>query len=475
MTQLWPGSMKNRTVLAVVTLIIMSHLLALGIYLTYNAASLSQVREQHVADQLVTFARLLEREPSHQRQETAVSLSDHSLQISLDPLPRVSPQEAGEEDTQALRRLLGLAMDASFNKNVLADYREISGVDLDQVTAQDAPNREIFAQRVTDIFRFQEDLLVSIHLSDGQWLNALVPGDGVADYINLGLVSSVVLMTVITLMLVTWAVCRPLNVLSNFTAVAEAMGRNPVHSEPVAEEGPIEIRRAAHAFNRMQQRVKNLVEDRTRMVAAISHDFRTPLTRMRLRAEYIGNERERNNMFEDIADMECMISSTLRFVEDELTEEPRFRVEFVSLLSELAQELGVSPPQVNLHGLSELTYLCSPVALKRAFTNLINNALMYGRCAIIRVDLQPNDLLVCIDDQGPGIPEPEREKVFLPFYRQEPSRCRNTGGTGLGLSIARSIIRAHGGDIVFTESPEGGCRAKVNLPWKAELPGNTVT
>lgn len=475
MITLRPASMKNRTVFAVVTLIIVSHLLSLGIYLAYNAASLSQVREQHVTDQLVTFARLLEREPSPQRRETAVNLSDHSLQISIDPRPRVSPADAGEEDTESLRRVLGLAMDASFNKNVLADYRETSGMDLNQVPAQEASNREVFAQRVTDIFRFQEDLLVSIHLSDGQWLNALIPGDGVADYINLGLVTSVILMTIITLMLVTWAVCRPLNVLSNFTALAEAMGRNPVRSEPVSEKGPVEIRRAAQAFNRMQERVKNLVEDRTRMVAAMSHDFRTPLTRMRLRAEYIDNERERKNMFQDIADMECMISSTLRFVEDELIEEPRFRVEFVSLLRELTRELQVAPPQVNLHGLSELTYLCSPVALKRAFTNLINNALMYGRRAIVRVDLQPNELLVYIDDQGPGIPEAEREKVFLPFYRQEPSRCRNTGGTGLGLSIARSIIRAHGGDIVLTQSPEGGCRARVNLPWKTELPDKPAT
>ena len=470
---LWLGSMKNRTVFAVVTLLIISHLLALGIYLTYNAASLSQTREQRVADQLITFARLLESEPAHQRQETAANLSDHSLQISIDPESRISREDADEEDTQALRRLLGLAMNASFNRNVLADYRDISSMDLDQVTARDLPNREIFAQRVADIFRFQDDLLVSMHLSDGQWLNALIPGDKVSDYINLGLISSVILMTVITLMLVSWAVCRPLNVLSNFTAVAEAMGRNPVRSEPVSEKGSFEIRRAAYAFNRMQQRVKNLVEDRTRLVAAMSQDFRAPLTRMRLRAEYIGNERERKNMFEDIADMESMIATTLHFLEDELTEEPRFRVEFVSLLSELARELHLAPPQVNLRGLSELTYVCSPVALKRAITHLINNALTYGHSAVIRVDLQPNDILVYIDDQGPGIPESEQEKVFLPFYRQGPSRCRNTGGVGLGLSIARTIIRAHGGDILFKQSPEGGCRARVNLPLDAELPSRT--
>ena len=470
-----PGSIKNRTVLVVVMLIIFSHLLALGIYLTYNAASLSQARERHVADQLITFARLLEKEPPHQRRETAASLSDHSLQIAIEPTAQVSQEDADEEDTKALRRILGLAMDASFNRSVLADYREVSSMDLDQVATQDASDREIFAQSVTDIFRFQEDLLVSLHLSDGRWLNALVPGDGVVDYINLGLVSSVVLMTIVTLLLVSWAVCRPLNTLANFTVVAEAMGRNPVQSEPVTETGPMEIRRAAHAFNRMQQRVKNLVEDRTRLVAAMSQDFRTPLTRMRLRAEYIGNERERRNMFEDIADMESMIATTLHFLEDELTEEPRFRVEFVSLLSELARELDLAPPQVNLHGLSELTYLCSPVALKRAFTHLINNALVYGHSALIRVDLQPNDILVYIDDRGSGIPESERENVFLPFYRREPSRCRNTGGSGLGLSIARAIIRAHGGDILFKQSPEGGCRARVNLPLDTELSGRTLT
>jgi signal transduction histidine kinase len=462
--RMWPRSMTSRTTLLVAAAIVLSHLAGLGIYIAHNAADLSSSREQYVADQLVTLIRLLERLPEGRRAETGRAISDQSLQLSIDDAPRVALSDAQEPDTRAFRHLLGFAIGVSLNEGILADYREIAGDDLSLVTLSDVPQRKIFAQRVARLFRFREDLLVSVQLSDGQWLNALVPGPAFVHFFNPGLAPSVALMAVVTLTLTVWALRRPLAALSDFARAAESLGMNPSHADPLPEQGPLEIRRAIRAFNRMQRRVQTLIEDRTRMVAAMSHDLRTPLTRMRLRAEYIDDRRERGKMFRDIDDMESMIGSTLRFVNEEASEEPRFRLDLGALLLELAEELGVPPPQLRLHGVPELSYTCSPVAMRRALSNVICNALTYGREATVSADLRPDEITILVDDQGPGIPEDERENVFLPFYRLEPSRSRNTGGAGLGLTIARSIIRAHGGDIDLLQAPAGGTRARIRLP-----------
>jgi signal transduction histidine kinase len=252
--------------------------------------------------------------------------------------------------------------------------------------------------------------------------------------------------------------------LARFGEAAEALGLDIENAPPLDESGPLEIRQVARAFNGMRDRVQSLIDDRTRMLAAMSHDFRTPLTRLRLRVEFFPDSPERSKMLRDIADMEEMVSVTLRFINDGVADEHREAVDFVSLLSDLSIDLETELPEFELQGVRSVRVTCAPVSIRRAFTNLINNAKQYGHGAEIAVSLAPSEVFVDIRDHGPGVPESERENVFQPFYRLEPSRSRESGGSGLGLAIARSVIRAHGGDITLHDAPGGGLLARVQLP-----------
>ena len=470
--RIWPKSLRTRTALVVCTTLLVSHLAGLVIYFAYNATSLTQAREQRTAEQIAIIARLLERIPAERHADIINQLSRKGFRLSIDPEPRVRLDESRDADTVPLLNLLNVALDLPLREAVLADYRELIGDDDAESTDEDTPSadRQILANRVGKFGRFRENLYISVKIGTSRWLNARVSGYPFGELINLGLLSSLAVMVVAALGLAAWVTDRPLAALSALTRGAEALGVDIAHTKPLREKGPTELRRASEAFNRMQRRIQALVEERTRMVAAISHDLRTPLARIRLRAEFADDKAERDKMLRDVAEMESMIDDTLKATSDAAASEDRIDVDFVSLLTGLTIDLGVEPPSFQLRGEREIRYRCAPGAIRRAFMNLINNAVLYGGTAHVSVDLRPGEIQVDVEDEGPGIPPVERAKVFLPFYRLEPSRSRHTGGAGLGLTIAHSIVRAHGGQIVLGEASSGGLLARVLLP--TTRPGN---
>lgn len=251
--------------------------------------------------------------------------------------------------------------------------------------------------------------------------------------------------------------------LSQFSAAADAVGRS-VDAPLLPESGPREVRLAAKAFNRMQERLKRFVNDRTQMLAAISHDLRTPLTRLRLRAEFVDDDAQRAKMLGDIAEMEAMIAATLAFARDDAVREPRSPQDLDQLLDQLASDLCDGGYPVQYEPEQPVVVSCSPGGLRRALTNLAENAVKYGGVARLALARSNELVTILIDDDGPGIPADMAEQVFQPFFRLEGSRNRDTGGVGLGLSVARTIIRGHGGDIALTNRPEGGLRVTVTLP-----------
>jgi signal transduction histidine kinase len=227
------------------------------------------------------------------------------------------------------------------------------------------------------------------------------------------------------------------------------------------------MRQAARAFNDMQTRLRRLVENRTRMLAAISHDLRTPLTLLRLRAEDVENAAEREKMLATIADMNAMIDATLSFARDEATAEPSRRTDLTALLASLVDDMADAGMPVTMEPAPPLVADCRPAALKRAITNLIDNAIKYGKVARASIQAIPGAIgaiEIIIDDDGLGIPEEELARVFQPFYRIERSRSRETGGIGLGLAIALSIVQAHGGELRLANRKGDGLRAVITLP-----------
>ncbi|ACG78315.1 sensor histidine kinase [Phenylobacterium zucineum HLK1] len=262
---------------------------------------------------------------------------------------------------------------------------------------------------------------------------------------------------------VAWIFARRLSApIKLFASAAERLGRDP-KAAPLTLKGPTEIEVAARAFNEMQQRLRRYVEDRTAMVAAIAHDLRTPLTRLRFRIEALPEE-QRAKFSSDLDQMEEMITATLAFVRDTSRTGERTPLELSSLLESLCDEMAETGARTEAERGEKVVLEGDPMALRRLFANLLENAVKFGGGARARVFREESHAVVEIDDEGPGIPPSEAERVFEPFYRREPSRSRQTGGIGLGLAVVRSIARSHGGDVTLANRSGGGLRARVLLP-----------
>ena len=308
----------------------------------------------------------------------------------------------------------------------------------------------------------------SLRLPDGEWLNIQVAMPPPRPWHSATFLVAFVLMTVAAVLLILAAVARLMRPVRLLAAAADRLGRD-VNAAPLDEKGPSEVATAARAFNLMAARIRRFVADRTQMLAAIGHDLRTPITRLRLRAEFMDDDEQRRKMLADLDEMEQMIAATLAFARDDAAAEPAAALDLAALCRTVADEAADARPElaetIAYEGPERLTVRARPVAMKRAVANLVSNALAYGGAARIALSRgEGGTVRLAVEDDGPGIPEAELEAVFTPFRRLEGSRNRETGGTGLGLTIARNILRAHGGDVVLQNRPQGGLSAVATLP-----------
>jgi len=310
---------------------------------------------------------------------------------------------------------------------------------------------------------------LSLRFADGKWLNLRVELPPPRLWHSDTFLISFLLMTVAAAGLTLWAVRRMMRPVRDLAAAADRLGRD-VNAPPMPEGGPAEVATAAHAFNTMAERIRRYVADRTQMLAAIGHDLKTPITRLKLRAEFLDDDEQRRKMLADLDEMEAMIVSTLAFARDDSAAEPSVPVDLAALCRTVLDEASdAATPEtaerITYAGPEHLTVSARPVALKRALANLVGNAVAYGGAAQLTLTPPAARLLrIAVADDGPGVPEGELENVFQPFRRLETSRNRETGGTGLGLPIARNIFRAHGGDVVLRNRREGGLEALATLP-----------
>lgn len=238
---------------------------------------------------------------------------------------------------------------------------------------------------------------------------------------------------------------------------------------PLPEAGPLEVREVSAAFNLMQDKLRRFIDDRTQMLAAISHDFRTPITSLRLRAEMVGSPTQRAAMVRTLDDMRTMVEQTLSFTQDEGAHEPSQEVDLQALLADMQQAWQAMGQPVTLAAIPEgpAPYRAQAVSLRRAVRNLVDNAVRHGGGARLSLARDtPSGWRIQVDDDGPGLPAEQLERVFVPFVQLGSARNRERGGgsVGLGLAIARSCARAHGGDVTLANRPEGGLRATISLP-----------
>ncbi len=311
-------------------------------------------------------------------------------------------------------------------------------------------------------------LVVQVGLEEDEWLYlaTLMPTpDGLldSDYLPKDRIwfmgFTVILVILCSLFVVRW-LTRPIKLLSK---AAEDLGKD-IDRPPLPEKGSTELKAAARTFNAMQKRLKRYIEDRETLFSAISHDLKTPITRLRLRAEMLDDERQREKFVQDLQDLETMVHGALQCVKDTAIHENPMNIDMESLLKEICDGANLKDLCVTLHGHPVKPFWGKPFALKRAFTNIVDNAVFYGKTAEVNLYEEGSNVIIRVRDHGPGVSAKDQEKIFEPYVRLEKSRNRNTGGSGLGLSIVRNIIHGHGGIINVRNHLEGGFEVEISLP-----------
>lgn len=306
-----------------------------------------------------------------------------------------------------------------------------------------------------------------LRLADGQWvridasLKPAAPALPSDFYVHL-LVS---LATVVVVVMV--AVRQATKPLRQLAEAADSLGQN-LDAPPLTESGSTEMRTATQAFNGMRERIRRLVEERSRALAAVSHDLRTPLTRMRLRSELIEDEQLRNQMAADLDAMAQMIDATLDYLRGLRENEPVRPIDINALMSSLAEDSAAIGREIGVEGAAQSSYPGRLSALRRALQNLIDNAFKYGRSPRLRIDDDAGSLRLTVEDDGPGIPPDALSRVTEPYYRPDAARASNTGGVGLGLSIVKDVALLHGGELILSNRPQGGLTATLRLPRNAD-------
>lgn len=322
------------------------------------------------------------------------------------------------------------------------------------------PNRDVL------FFKGEEEKrgAVWVHLNDGAWLSIIAPSEwpNPSDILST-LALQLALVAIVVGPLSLWVARKISAALANFAQAAETFGVDS-GAPPLKEVGPRELRIATRTFNRMQERLRRFIDDRTRMLAAMSHDLRTPLTRLRLRAEFIDDAEQQQKMLVELDEMTEMIDASLAFAREDARREEARRLDLGELVATVCDGAVDAHQDVAFEPAPRSEIFGRPGALRRAVANVVDNAVKYAGAARVRIVPMPSEFAVEVDDSGPGIPEAERERVFAPFYRIESSRNRGTGGVGLGLAVARSIAREHGGDISLANREGGGLRLTIIVP-----------
>ena len=466
--RLAPRGLFGRLVLILLAGLIFAQLATAYINLAERDQLLYRAGGMRLAQQISDIVKLLDALPAAERRKVVAVFNAPPLAVSLDR-PRITAREGPAQSdfrqsmfTTVLRHALGDDTEVHVIRpeGMPESFRSAPRAGRPEMPMMQGPG---WGHGMSGMDPGGAFFTVQIALRDGTWVtfDSYLSPQATAVPLRLALTLLILLGTVIVVSLVAvrW-VTGPLSALAT---AAEKLGED-INRPPLPETGPIEAQRAARAFNTMQQRLSRFIADRTRIFTAMSHDLKTPITRLRLRAEMLEDEALRAKFAKDLEEMEAMVTQTLDFMRDASTSEAVQRVDAMALIESLQTDYQDTGSRVEIEGGIECPYPGRPLALRRCLTNLVDNAIRYGGRATIKVEDAANRLTIRILDDGPGIPEQELEQAFEPFFRGEASRSRDTGGTGLGLGIARNVARAHGGDLVLRNRPEGGLEAILTLP-----------
>ena len=476
MKRLLPRSLFARMVLVLLGGLIVAQLLSFAVHWRERGEYMTRSLGMRSAQRIGDIVRLLDTLEPAERAKIVSVLSSPPLRLTLD-LPALGPaaddpekEEQAAQFSAAVQRALGdefpLVVQASD-----AVRRGAFGMGAGRMEGRGRRRLDADGNEQTEaggagqgMRRFAGvSFVVQAQLHDGTLItfdSRQRPESASWPY-RLVLSLAVLLAAVIavTLFAVRW-VTRPLKTLAE---AAQGLGED-INRPPIDESGPLEVSRAARAFNAMQQKLARFISERTQTFTAMSHDLKTPITRLRLRAEMLDDAELRAKFVKDLQEMEAMVASALDFMRGVDQQGPAQPIDIMALLESLQEDAREVGGDVRIEGAVQSSFVGHAHTLKRCLGNLIDNSVNYGQRATIVVADGPDQLTIEVRDEGPGMPEAELERVFEPFYRLEASRNRATGGSGLGLTIARNIARAHGGDLVLRNRAGGGLEAVLTLP-----------
>jgi len=454
--RLVPASLFGRTLAVVAAGLLIAQAASVVLNLLDRGAAVYRLASVQIAARIAQNARILGRLPAHERRKVIESIDGRHLRVTLsDRRVAVAPGHAELDRYEtAFLETLRTQLGADWPVQV-------------QIAAQPSAHGALaawIARNYYFLLPSAYSIVAQVRLPDGTVavFSAVIPQEPLSRLESL--VPQLLLLLLVCFALAALLVYMTTRPLDRLARAADEIGVSP-GGAVIPESGPSEVRRVIGAFNRMQRRVREHLVERTNLLGAISHDLKTPITRLRLRSEMLADREAAGRMQRDLDEMEAMVGSTLEFFRGLEVAPERRPVDVGALVDSVAEdrrELGQALP---VSGAALVgPYPGDARSLRRCLENLVENALRYGGSAEIAVDDSPARLRIAVRDRGPGVPQAELQRVFEPYYRLDASRSPDRGGVGLGLSIARNIARWHGGEIELANAPGGGLVAAIVLP-----------
>jgi two-component system osmolarity sensor histidine kinase EnvZ len=433
----------------------------LGLVFLFNNLSGVWAREplerSGLLNEVTDMVRMIEAAPPSMRPSLALAAGSRSKRVSWIPAA-----------TEAAAFL-----DASKGRDEVAERIVSADTHHTAVVVEETPPKNLAAE-LDPGQRGSREYVMAVRLLDRSWVVFSAPARiwGLSQTSRwliwmLFLAVSISLFTVL-------AARRFAGPIKELATAVRGFGVNP-QAPAIPESGPRELRQVIRTFNEMKAQIQKFVSYRTMMLAAISHDLRTPLTRMRLRGEFIEDAEQQARLFRDVDEMQAMVEGALAFFRDDAVSEPTTTFDLANVLLTITNDYADQKIEVRYEGPMHAVYQGRPFALKRAFSNLVENAIKYATPPAIELVRESNAYVVLIRDRGPGIPDHALANVFLPYYRVEKSRNRNTGGVGLGLTVAQAIVQGHGGEIRLRSCLSGGLEARIALPLMSDEPKDDIS
>ena len=454
-------NLRGQLVLLIVAALAVAQTISLWLFVDERGLAVRAALGFEAAGRAANVALLLEEAPESLQQAILRAANSPLVRFDLSDIPAVD-HESHADDGAVEARVRGLLGGAN-DREIRVELHEVE---------QGIPPMPHLAPEMAEMHLAMMrgelsaiEMQLSIALADGQWLNVGTRFERPplqwpwASIVSFGITAAIILVSACWFLLT-----RLTGPLLRVSRAADQLGRGEA-VDPLPLIGPSEVRGLTQAFNRMQARLTRFVADRTRLLAALGHDLRSPLTAMRVRAEMVDEDETRESLVASIEEMQEMVNATLAFARGMASSEAYETVDLGAYLKQLQADMidGFTLDTAN-----SISVRLRPQSVRRALRNIIENAQRYGGGADVTFRHDAEYAEIRVADNGPGIPETELEQVFEPFFRLEKSRSRETGGTGLGLAIARTLVRAHGGDVALTNRAEGGLFVTVTLPLEAD-------